>query len=630
MSARVLGAGGLILALALFFAINSLSGALFSSARVDLTENRIYTLSDGTRATLASLEEPVTLRFYYSKSLAAQVPGINTYAERILGLLEEYRREAGGRLTLEAIDPEPFSEEEDRAVGYGLRGLPARAGEAQDLIYFGLVGTNSVDDEEVIPYFSPLRERFLEYDLTRMIHSLSDPERPVVGVLGTLPVFGMSSPYQAPDTVPVPWAVVEQMQQIFEVRELDPRSELGEDIDVLMLVHPQGFDPALLYRIDQFVLGGGKALVFVDPHAEMQPAQMMGGVAEPDRRSDAGPLLAAWGVLLEQDTVVGDLDLAPTVQMEKGGRVVHFDYPVWMNVPPSLMDPSDIVTGELGNVTFGTAGVLRATEGATTHFLPLIRTSDQAKRFSQSAVGALSDPEALLDDYAPEGERFALAARISGPARSAFPDGPPPPSDDAQGEVADASAHRDESDGDINLVVFADADLLADRFWVQVQNLLGTRFLVPTAANNSLVINALDNLTGSSALINVRNRGTFLRPFERINALRREAEARFREKEEELVLRLEETEERLLALEETKQGEDALLLSEAQQDELTRFREERLAVRRELRDVRRELRRSIESLEGWIKFVNIGLVPILIALLGLAAGIWQVRRRRPA
>ena len=630
MSARLLGAGGLALALVLFFAVNSLSGAFFSSTHIDLTENRIYSLSDGTRATLANLEEPITLRFYYSKGLAAQVPGINTYAGRILGLLEEYRRQAGGRLTLEAIDPEPFSEEEDRAVGYGLRGLPAHAGQGQDLIYFGLVGTNSVDDEEVIPYFSPLRERFLEYDLTRMIHSLAEPERPVVGVLGTLPVFGMSSPYQTPDAVPVPWAVVEQMQQIFEVRQLDPRFELGEDIDVLMLVHPQGFDSAALYRIDQFVLGGGKALVFVDPHSETQPSMVMGGVAEPDRRSDAGPLLAAWGVELEEDTVVGDLSIAPTVQMEKAGRVVHFDYPVWMNVLPDLMDPADIVTGELGNVTFGTAGVLRATEAASTQFLPLIRTSAQARRYPQSAVAALSDPEALLDDYAPEGEPFTLAARVSGPVQSAFPDGPPPPSEDAQVEAVDAFAHRSESDGDVNLIVFADADLLADRFWVQVQSLLGTRFMVPTASNNSLVINALDNLTGSSDLINVRNRGTFLRPFERINALRREAEARFREKEEELVLRLEQTEERLLALEETKQGEDALILSDAQQSELTEFREERLRIRRELRDVRRELRRSIETLEGWIKFINIGLMPILIGLLGLAAGVWQSRRRRPA
>ncbi len=630
MSPRLLGAGGLALALVLFFAVNSMSSALLSSVRIDLTEHRIYTLSDGTRAILANLEEPIILRFYYSRSLAAQVPGINTYAERILGLLEEYRREAGGKLTLEAIDPEPFSEEEDRAVGYGLRGLPARAGQGEDLIYFGLVGTNSVDDEEVIPYFSPLRERFLEYDLTRMVHSLAESERPVVGVLGTLPVFGISSPYQTPDTVPVPWAVVEQMQQIFEVRELDPRSELGEDIDVLMLVHPQGFEPALLYRIDQFVLGGGKALVFVDPHAEAQPPTMMGGVSEPDRRSDAGPLLAAWGVELEADTVVGDLSIAPSVQMEKAGRVVHFDYPVWMNVPPALMDPADVVTGELGNVTFGTAGVLRASEDATTRFLPLIRTSEQARRYPQSAVAALADPEALLDDYTPEGEHYTLAARVAGPARSAFPDGAPPPSDEDRGELPDPSAHRAESDGDINLIVFADTDLLADRFWVQVQSLLGTRFMVPTAANGSLVINALDNLTGSSDLIDVRSRGTFLRPFERINALRREAEARFREKERELVLRLEATEERLLALEETKQGEDALILSDAQQRELTRFREERLAVRRELRDVRRELRRSIESLEGWIKFVNIGLVPILIALLGLAAGIWHVRRRRPA
>ena len=628
MSARALGAGGLLLALVLLFAVNALSGALFTSSRIDLTEARIYTLSAGTRATLANLVEPITLRFYYSRSQASQLPGVNTYAARVLGLLQEYRRMAHGKLTLESIDPEPFSEEEDRAVGYGLRGLPA--GQGQDPIYLGLVGTSSVDDEEVIAWFSPLRERFLEYDLTRLVHSLANPERPVVGVLGTLPIFGLPSRFRTPDTAPVPWALVEQMRQLFDVRDLDPRSPIGADVDVLMLVHPQGFDPSVLYRIDQFVLRGGKALVFVDPHAETQPSMMLGGTAEPDRRSDAGPLLAAWGLRLEEDTVAGDLSLAPAVQMEKGGRVVVFDYPVWMNVPPHLFDPDDVVTGDLGNVAFASAGVLRAAEDATTRVVPLIRTSDQARRYPQSALAALSDPEALLDDYTPEGERFTLVARVAGPAQSAFPEGPPPAPEATEQEDEDASAHRGESDGDVNLIVVSDADLLADRFWVQVQNLLGTRIMVPTAANNALVINALDHLAGSGDLIDVRNRGTYLRPFTRINALRREAELRFREKEQALVERLEQTEERLLALEETRQGEDAFFLSEAQQGELVRFREERIGVRRELRDVRRELRRSIEALEAWIKFVNIGLMPILIGLLGLAAGIWQLRRRRPA
>ena len=631
MPARMLGAGGLALALVLLFAVNVLSGAAFTSSRIDLTENRAYTLSEGTRETLANLDEAITLRLYYSRRLAAELPSVNTYAARVRDLLDEYRRMSDGKIVFEAVDPEPFSEEEDRAVGYGLRGVPINQG--QDLVYFGLVGTSSVDDEEVIPFFSTLRARFLEYDLTRLIHSLADPERPVVGVLGTLPIFGARSPFQTPDTVPVPWAVVEQMQQLFEVRELDPALPVGGGIDVLMVVHPQHYEPAALYRIDQFVLGGGKALVFVDPHSESQPSMAMGGVSEPDRRSDAGPLLAAWGIELEADTVAGDLSLAPTVQMERGGRVVTFDYPVWMNVPPHLFDAGDVVTGELGNLAFGSAGVLRPAEGASTRFTPLVQTSDHAKRFPRGALSALADPRALLDGYAPEGERLTLAARVSGPVRSAFPEGPPAPegeegADDAGAQ--DAGAHREESEGDVHLIVVADSDLLADRFWVQVQNLLGARIMLPTAANGTLVANALDHLSGSGDLIGVRNRGTFLRPFERINRLRREAELRFKEKERALVERLEETERRLVALEETGQGDDALLLSDARQEELVRFREERLKTRRELREVRRELRRSIETLEGWIRFANIGLMPLLIGVGGLAAGVWQLRRRRRA
>ena len=626
MYARMLGAGGLALALVLLFAINVLGGVAFTSSRIDLTENRAYTLSEGTRTTLQDLSEPITLRFYYSRRLAAELPSINTYATRVRDLLDEYRRVSDGRIVFEAIDPEPFSEEEDRAVGYGLRGVPVNQGE--DLVYFGLVGTNSVDDEEVIPFFSAMRARFLEYDLTRLIYSLDDPDRPVVGVLGTLPLFGARSPFQSPDTVPVPWAVVEQMQQLFEVRELDPALPIDDDVDVLMVVHPQNYEPATLYRIDQFVVAGGKALVFVDAHSESQPATALGGVSEPDRRSDLGSLLAAWGVELEADTVAGDLSLAPTVQMEKSGRVVTFNYPVWMNVPPHLFDTGDVVTGDLGNVAFGTAGVLRPAEGASTRFVPLIRTSDQARRFPRSALSALADPEALLDGYAPEGERFTLAARVSGPVQSAFPDGAP--DSEGEGEAQDPGAHRNESEGDVHLIVVSDADLLADRFWVQVQNLLGARIMLPTAANGTLVANALDHLAGSGALIGVRNRGTFLRPFDRINRLRQEAELRFREKERALVERLQQTEQRMLALEETRQGDDALILSEAQQQELVRFREERLDTRRELREVRRELRRSIETLEGWIRFVNIGLLPLLIGAGGLAAGLWQLRRRRPA
>ena len=435
---------------------------------------------------------------------------------------------------------------------------------------------------------------------------------------------GTQVQYAAPGTMTPPWVIVEQMRQLFDVRELDPDEPIPEDIDVLMLAHPQHFESTTLYAVDQYVMGNGRALVFVDPNSDSQPVTMLGGVADPDRRSDPGPLLSAWGIGLDLENIVGDLSLAPTVQMEKGGRMVTFNYPAWMNVQPELFNADDIVTGELGNVAFGSAGALSALDGATTEFTPLVTTSENAKRFPNSAVASLADPQDMLQDYQPEGERFTLVARVTGPAQSAFPDGPPP----VEGMTLESSTHLAQSIGDINLIVVADTDLLHDRFWVQVQNMLGTRLLVPTAANGSLVVNALDNLTGSSDLISVRNRGSFLRPFELINELRREAELRFRENEYDLSERLDATEERLVELEDRKQGDDAMILSEAQQDELSRFRDERLRIRKELRDVRRELRQDIDQLERSLKFANIGLMPLLIALTGLLAGLWRLNQRR--
>lgn len=622
MHARLLGTGGLLMALVALFAVNILSGTALTSARLDLTENDIYTLSEGTRATLAQLDEPITLRFYLSRGLITQVPGISNYAARVRELLDEYRRTSGGKITMQVVDPEPFSEAEDRAVGYGLRGLPVNDG--QDALYFGLVGTNSVDDEETIAFFSINREQFLEYDLTKLIHTLGNPQRKVVGLLTSLQMGGTQVQYAAPGTMTPPWVIVEQMRQLFDVRELDPDEPIPEDIDVLMLAHPQHFESTTLYAVDQYVMGNGRALVFVDPNSDSQPVTMLGGVADPDRRSDPGPLLSAWGIGLDLENIVGDLSLAPTVQMEKGGRMVTFNYPAWMNVQPELFNADDIVTGELGNVAFGSAGALSALDGATTEFTPLVTTSENAKRFPNSAVASLADPQDMLQDYQPEGERFTLVARVTGPAQSAFPDGPPP----VEGMTLESSTHLAQSIGDINLIVVADTDLLHDRFWVQVQNMLGTRLLVPTAANGSLVVNALDNLTGSSDLISVRNRGSFLRPFELINELRREAELRFRENEYELSERLDATEERLVELEDRKQGDDAMILSEAQQDELSRFRDERLRIRKELRDVRRELRQDIDQLERSLKFANIGLMPLLIALTGLLAGLWRLNQRR--
>ena len=650
MAGRLMTTTGVVLALVLLFAVNILASRTLGSARIDLTENRLFTLSEGTRNILAGLEEPVTLRFYLSQRELERVPGLGGYADRVRALLDEYQRLAGGKLTLHVIDPEPFSEEEDRAVGYGMRGVPL--GLDEGIFYFGLAGTNSVDDEEVIPFFAAEREQSLEYDVTKLVYNLTNPEQKVVGLLSSLPLDGQGPPMQAAlggmGGAP-PWMVVEQMRQLFEVRSLPPQlDEIPGDVDVLMLAHPQTLPAETLYAIDQYVLRGGRVAAFVDPYSEIRQEGMAGGIMSPagSRRSEIDELLAAWGVALGDD-VVADLDLALKVRMEQAGRVLTFDYPVWMNVLPNTFEADDVVTGNLGNLGFATPGYLESAEGATTTFTPLVTTTPRAAQFTTEQVAAVTtDPRDLLDTYTPRDRAYTLVARVSGKVRTAFPDGRPlpestdeaaggeggePAGEDEAGSPAGSRAeHLSESAEDAQIILVADADMLADRFWVVVEEFLGNRLALPNAANGTLVINALDNLTGSGDLISVRNRGTFTRPFIRVLALRQQAERAFRVKEQELIAQLEEAERRLVALEESNQGNDSMILTDAQRDELVRFRQERVRIRKELREVRRQLRADIEALESWLKFANIGLVPILIGLSGLVAGLAQVRRRRDA
>ncbi len=638
MGSRYLTGLGLFVGLVLLFAVNILSNESLSVARIDLTEGRIYTLSDGTQSVLSKIDEPITLRLYVSKKLATRLPEFTSYAVRVEDLLREYQRESDGKIRLQVIDPEPFSTEEDRAVGYGLRAAPVN--NREDMFFFGLVGTSSVDDEEIIPFFTKEREEFLEYDVTKLIHNLVEVKQPAVGLLSSLAVEGQGPRAALRGLTAPPWMVVEQMRQLFEVRSLDASMDaVPDDIDVLVLVHPKKLGEQTLYAIDQFVMRGGRVLAFVDPNAEAEEGVNMGGFMMPSRsrRSELDRLLESWGVVLEKDAIIGDLELAARVRMEREGREVTFEYPVWLTVQPGQMSQEDIVTRQLGNLSMGTPGSLVPAADAGTKFVPLIETTSGAAIFSPDQVALSEDPRNLLRSYRPQDQAFTLAARISGNVSSAFADGPPETkaSERVAGEKesgdersAPERPHLAKSEEPVNIIVVADTDLLQDQFWVSVQDFLGTRIAVPTAANGSFVINAVDHLAGSGDLISVRNRGSFVRPFERISELREQAELRFRQKEQELINRLEQTERRLIELEESRQGDDGMVLTPAQQQELMEFRQERLRIRKDLRDVRHRLRREIESLEDWLKFVNIALIPIFVALSGLGVAVWRVRRRQ--
>ncbi|MCV6637404.1 Gldg family protein [Candidatus Albibeggiatoa sp. nov. NOAA] len=627
---KFLTTSGLLIGLALFLAVNILSNTTFKSLRLDLTENNLYTLSEGTKSILTNLDEPVTLRFYLSEKLATQLPGINSYANRVKELLEEYQRYAGNKLRLEIIDPEPFSEQEDRAVGYGLQGVPID--NSNTSFYFGLVGTNAVDTEETITFFQPDRESFLEYDVSKLVYKLANPKQPVMGIMSSLPIQGNPNPFMQNAEQPI--MIVDQLRQLFEVRNIETTAtSIESDIDVLMVVHPKALSDSTLYAIDQFVLAGGRAMIFVDPYSEtdtppQNPQNPFANMNAP-RNSDLAKLFDQWGVALLQGKVVGDMNLAQRVQIRKGSRAVVIEYPVYMDLnSPVLFSTNDIVTGDLGNVNVATAGSLTHKEGATTEMTPLMVSTEQAMAIDSTKLGMFADPEAMVKEFKPE-QQFTLAARITGNVKTAFPDGKPAAEESEEAPAAPESdvPHLTESQSSINVIVVADTDMLQDQFWVQVQNFLGQRIALPLASNGDFVTNAIESLMGNNDLISVRSRGNFTRPFTKVEEIQKQAEQRFREKEQELQARLEQTEQKLLELQNQKQGGSALLLSTEQRQEIEGFRQQKVQIRKELRDVQHQLRKDIETLESQMKFINIGLIPLLIALGGLGLAFYRREKR---
>jgi ABC-type uncharacterized transport system involved in gliding motility auxiliary subunit len=638
---NLLSSTGLIIGLVLFAVLNLFAESTLRAGRIDLTENRLFTLSEGTLKILSNLDQKLTLRFYFSEELATEYPGLSDYGRRVREMLEEYQAHAGDDLELLVFEPEAFSEEEDEALAFGLSAPPVN--QAGDKLFFGLVGTNSVDDIERIPFFDPQREEFLEYDLSELVSNLSRFEKKIVGVLSSLPIQGgMSMPGQPPRPA---WFVMDQLERSFETRTLDPASttEIPDEIGVLLIVHPKGFAPGLLWAIDQFVLGGGKVIAFVDPFCENDQSTPPGGnPMMAQRNSDLGPLLKSWGVELVERKLAGDREAA----MQVGWRDGPVDYLLYLELDKDNLSQEDVVTGDLSVLRMTTPGILRPVAGATTTLEPLIQTSTQSQEIDSMSVQFAPDPPGLLNAFQPSGERFILAARISGSAKSAFPGGNPSAeaeeaaadpvpeaeegSEETEPETSPSPANKGltESKDSIHVLVVADVDMLGDEAWVRIANFLGSRIGSPTADNGSLVLNAVENMTGNADLIGLRSRGSFARPFTRKRELARQADERYRAKEQQLEARLQETEREINELQQQKDAGSVMILSPEQQEALERFEQDRLDVRKDLRKVRHDLRKDIESLGMWLKFVNIGLVPLLIAVAGATLMGAQSARRK--
>ncbi|HLY46537.1 MAG TPA: Gldg family protein [Stellaceae bacterium] len=597
----------------MLIAVNLIAARLLPQ-RLDLTAERLYTLSPGTRQTLAQIDEPITLRFYYSRLLGDTLPAYGVYAQRVRALLDQYVAAAHGKLRLEVYDPQPFSSVEDRALAFGLQGVPLNS--EGEKVYFGLAGSNSTDDQQTIRFFVPNRERLLEYDLTRLVHTLAVPKRTVVGLLTTLPLEGANGPLP----------LLAQLRQLDEVKELPlTLAAIPEGIDVLMLVQPHKLPDQTLFAIDQFVLRGGAALVFVDPYSE---AAARGGAAGDAIAGDLEPLFKAWGVRLVPNAVAADRRDARRVVVPAGQGGGSMHYVAWLDLKGAELNPDDPVTANLREVTLASAGIIERLPGATTKFEPLITTSTDAMQLPTDKIAGLPDVMGLLLNFKPSNTRYVLAGRVTGASATAFPGGPPKAADQPgkPAKPAASGAVLRRSLKPVNVILVADTDLLDERFWAQSENFFGRQVVVPLANNGDFVANAVDVLAGGDDLIRLRSRGTSARPFEVVERIQQAADERYAAEQQTLEKKLKATETKLRELTHGEPSASAAELSPEQATAVEQFRGDLLETRRALRAVRAAQRHDIERLKAILEFCDIALVPSIVAVAAIALG--ALRRRR--
>lgn len=576
------------------------------SWRIDLTEDKLYTLDSGTVSMLKKINEPIQLTFYFSDKASAELPQQRSYAQRVRELLYEYQRLAPDYLSFQEVDPEPFSEAEDQAADLGLQGVAASA--AGDLVYFGLVAereTRDVDSDsdasaavsEKVGFFLADRESYLEYDISQLIYRVSQNKKKTVATISSLPLLQQYQQAQQPG---MGWLAIQQLQKTMTLDQLpDQFTRIDDNIDILLIVQPPNFDEATLYAIDQYILGGGATLIFVDPNAEMAAATPMAGAAP--YPSDMPKLLSRWGVGYDPSVSVGDARWGLKLPAgETGIPLAHIGI---IGLQQDSINREDLVSAELETINVSSSGYFLDNTAAQTHFIPLLTSSSEAEILSTEALVTEKDHSKLLQKFVASGDRYTVMARINGRVNSVFAESP----------VAEVLAPHINS-GDINVIISADTDMLSDRLWVQVSNFFGESVAAPWANNGDLLVNAVDNMSGSKDLISVRSRGVYSRPFTRVEALQLQAAERFRAQENNLMQKLADLELAISSLGGIN-TDSSLDLTPEQQAQVAEFEQQRLQTRRELRQVQHQLNSDIQTLERRLMFVNTLLVPLILTLL---------------
>jgi len=615
---KAFSAGSALLVLIILVMVNLLISR--TTLRWDATEDHLYSLSEGTRTILSELKQDVVIKVFYSEHVVNAPNHIKTFAQRVLDFLSEYEHYGRGKVTVQIYDPKPDSEEEEWATTYGMKSVTLPTG---DNFYLGLVAL-AADQEASIPFIDPTKETQLEYDLTRIIARVQTADRMKIAVFSGLPVFGRPAMNMGmgPQPGAEPWFFIQELKKTYDVTEVQPDADrIDPDADLLLLFHPKNMSEPLTFAVDQYVLGGGHLIVFADPLSLMDDPRMGPSGSVPEK------LFTAWGIHMEPGKAVADYTFATRLR-NRNNQVE--ENPLWLSAQGSAFNADDLITANLESMLLPVAGAIEAVKGSPTTVEPLVQSSPNNQLVD--AFMHSVDVSTLRRDFKPSGTVRNLAVKISGKFKTAFPEGKPAGAKgDGEGASqtppADSHTALKESAKDAVIIVVADSDLLYDGYYLSQQNLLG--FTIANIFNDNLnfLLNSCEMLTGNPALIGIRSRGTFERPFTRVQELERKAQDRWLDKEQALEKQAEATNQKLQMLEQQKGGSQQAILSEQQEQEIARFQEEKLKINKELKIVRRNLRAEIEQLGTMVKFVNIFLVPLLIGIGGV---IYAIVRRRKA
>ena len=597
------GAAGLVVLAAIFLGVILLSQMLLRGARLDLTNNKQYTLNEGTKSILKKIPEPINLYFFFTQKSTAELPQYQAYATRVRELLEEMAERSKGNIKLTVIDPQPFSEEEERAVGYGLQQVPYGGG---NQITFGLVGTSATGQQAVVPFFQVEKESFMEYDIAKMIQSLIVDNKPVIGVMSSLPMAGGFDP--ATRQTSQPWVVYGQLGERFEMRQLgmDIKS-VDAEIKVLMLVQPKELSPETQFALDQFVVKGGHLMVFVDPNATLDNSGADPNNPESamfaNKSSDLPKLFQAWGVSYDPTKVVADRSLGVPIQFDPAREPVK--HPAIIGLEAANMNQKDIATADLESINLDGAGSFSVDAKAQLKLEALLQSSQDAMLIDAEKLKFTRDPNELLKGFTPTKVNYILAGNLTGKFKSAFPE--------KSAEVGFVAESKEPN----TVFLAADTDMLSDRVWVTVQAFMNQQIANAFANNGDFLVNTVDKLTGDNDLISIRSRGKLKTSFTTVDKMRLDADAALRDTEQKLQDELEETNRKLAELQQAKGADAQMIISPEQQKELASFQQKRVDVSRRLREVRRSLDTKIEGLGRWVKFFGTFLAPIFVVLFAI-------------